>query len=244
MRELFYNLNIEDMKKFTFLALRFALAIIVTVFLFTLPSCSSTKTAMLCPDLHKHKSAALAMIKQYRSSKRAARSTNHSINETAVNTQAGNIHPIELTPVESIPLKGLASLSDDVPTFATAMEKFKNLDQDERMQAKKAIEDYLAKRPILKKMALKRFDKIDAQYPAAEKARDGGGGMGVGEILSIVAIVLAFLFPPVGLILGIVALVLINGNGGAGWARSLAIAAIIVGAILTIVGGAVIIVVR
>ncbi|MBN2454052.1 DUF4190 domain-containing protein [Candidatus Woesearchaeota archaeon] len=50
--------------------------------------------------------------------------------------------------------------------------------------------------------------------------------------LAIIALVLAFFFPLVGLIIGIVALVKINKEGGEG--KGMAIAAIVIGAIMTL----------
>ena len=54
------------------------------------------------------------------------------------------------------------------------------------------------------------------------------------SILAIVALILSIIISPVGLILGIIALIRINKNSNLG-GKGLAIASIIIGAILTII---------
>jgi len=130
-----------------------------------------------------------------------------------------------------------ASTSNEVPTYKNPKDAYKLLTEDERAQARQAVDKMFAKRPILRQLVDGKLNKLNEKYPAAKessfKNADGGSGLSLGEILAIVAIacsVTFFLGIP-GLVIGIVALLQINRNGGATWARILAIVAIVVGAI-------------
>ena len=212
--------------------LKYAGAALLAVFIiFQLESCSQHKGIMQCPavgyNTHHDK---LNM--------HALHPGNHRIHgaERKTATAANVVDSSRMLPaVDAITPVGYATSNNDVPHINSAMEMFKNLSADQRMQVKEQVSTMLSKNKIVKGAVLKRLDKMDMKYPAPPPAQayDHGGRLTVGEILSIVAIACAVTWAlgVLGLIFGAIALVKINREGGARWARILAIIAIVIGAI-------------
>ena len=129
-----------------------------------------------------------------------------------------------------------ASANNDVPNMKNAKDLYKLLTAQERAQAKEEINKIFAKQPILKSVVNGRLNKMDEKYPApatSSFSKDGGGALSLGEILAIVAIACVpfFFLGIAALVIGIVALMKINREGGRSWARILAILAIVFGAL-------------
>lgn len=209
-----------------------------------LDSCSSHKGIVSCPDVH-HGSLAMHHVHYHNGNALA-----HNHHKDAGAQQATNTSQPTKTVAAPQPTKanavdpnsdaiyggggGLASSSRDLPKFKNPKELFKLMTEDEREEAKSTVSKVLAKHPFIRKMAIKKMERMDKKYPAPAKSTlNNGGGLGTGEILAIVAIVCSvfFFLGIVGLILGIIALGMIKKNGGANWARILAIVAIILGAL-------------
>ena len=126
--------------------------------------------------------------------------------------------------------------NNDVPTLKNSKDLYKLLTAQERAQAREEINKIFAKQPILKSVVNGRLNKMDEKYPApatSSFSKDGGGALSLGEILAIVAIACVpfFFLGIAALVIGIVALMKINREGGRSWARILAILAIVFGAL-------------
>ncbi len=202
------------------------------VIILNIQSCSTRQGMVSCPDLHRTSHHQMAMHKTHHSENRnvvaqqSAKEERHNEVGTTKTNQpntAGTIEPI-----------GTASVSSGMPAIKKPADIFKILTTQERQQVKDKVSTMFSKTPMLKKIVLKKMDRLDKKYPAPAQsvlARDGGGEFTTGEILAIVAIACVLVFGIVGLIIGIIALIKINHDGGREWARILAIVAIVLGAL-------------
>ena len=213
-------------------------AVAVVVAMFQLESCSSYRTVASMPDGHNryHPDFAMHVLKKHNSNYY----NNHGNN--AAKVLAGNTAkpaptaPVQLDNKNSDAVASMtASANNEVPTLKNPKDIYKILTEDEREQARQAVDKIFAKRPVLKQLVDGRLNKLNEKYPAAKessfKKADGGGALSLGEILAIVAIAcsVTFFLGLAGLIIGIIALQQIRNNGGATWAKILAILAIVFG---------------
>jgi hypothetical protein len=214
------------MKKLNFLTQLFWAALIIVGTL-NLESCSSKKATVSCPDLHG------SAPHHYMAMHFKSHNANH---QSASVTAKPADHSASTTPAAIAPV-GIASLSTDIPKTPGGI--YGQLTSDERIMVRQEVSSLLVKKPfskLLNKMVSKKFDKLDKRYPAPAQSSfkaDGGGGLSLGEILAIVAIAccVTFFLGIAGLVIGIIALQKINREGGASWAKILAILAIVFGAL-------------
>lgn len=200
-------------------------------------SCTSYKGIANKPDGHNRYHPDYALNNLFK--KHNSNYAKHGVTDTKASANtvtkpaavADSINPKAPADLSSM----TASSSNEVPVLKNAKDIYKILTAEERVQAKEELNRVFAKRPILKTLVNSRLDKLNEKYPAATQssARDGGGSLSLGEILSIVAIAcsVTWILGLAGLIIGIIALQKINAEGGANWARILAIVAIVLGAI-------------
>jgi hypothetical protein len=206
---------------------------------FSISSCTSYKGIASKPDGHNRYHRDLALNNLFK--KHGGNSANHD------NTQAKASANNTVTPVQPAPASlnqktateinsMTASSSNEVPALKNPKEFYQLLTTEERVQAKEAVDKIFAKRHFLKKIVDARLNNMNEKYPAAAQStlhRDNGGALSTAEILSIVAIAcsVTWILGLAGLIIGIIALQRIRAEGGADWARILAIVAIVLGAI-------------
>ncbi len=222
------------MKRISPLITRAGVAVLTVFIMFQLQSCSQHKGIMQCPEVGYNAHHEKFNMHAFHISKRHMHN-NEKTATAAVHTANADRSPMmfdTLTPKAPI---GYATSNNEVPQLKTGMEMFKNLSEEQRDQVKDQVSTMFSKNKIIKGAILKKFDKMDKKYPAPPPAQayEGGGRLSTGEILSIVAIACAvtWVLGILGLILGAIALVKINREGGATWARVLAIVAIVIGAL-------------
>jgi hypothetical protein len=208
-----------------------------------LASCSSYRGLAFKPDGHNHYHPDLASIHRVKH----LHDSNIRQHDDSKASANANVNPAPTAPaaletktVDQVSSTATASSSTEVPTPKNPKELFKLLTKEERSQAREEMEKILAKKPLMKHLVMNKFNKMDEKYPApAQSTLHGasGAGLSLGEILAIVAIACVpfFFLGIAALVIGIVALLKIKKEGGANWAKILAIVAIALGA-LEIVG--------
>jgi hypothetical protein len=223
--------KLKTMKKIFPLINRACFAVLALCIIFQMESCVQHKGIMQCPTVsymgHHDKLYTHAWhtgISKPHADQKNTTATANMIDSSSITPAANAIAP-----------EGYANSNNDVPATQRPMDMFKSLSAEQRLQVKDQVSSMLDKNKIVKGAILKRLDKMDKKYPAPPPAQayEGGHRLSTGEILSIVAIACAVTWALgiLGLILGAIALVKINREGGARWARILAIIAIVLGAI-------------
>jgi len=198
------------------------------VIILNMESCSTKQGLVSCPNLYHAPHHQIAMRKAYRQ----AGNTSAAKPAAAPQNAGQNINgPATLNSVQPV---GIASLSNNAQVPKSPKKLFEALTGDQRQQVKEEISNMLKKAPVIQKVALKRFDKLDKKFPAPREhpVHSGdNGGLVKSEKLAIAAFVLSLTitFSLIGFILGIVALVQMKQDDGRLWAKILSILAIVFG---------------